>query len=92
MSKYAILFLGLTLIVVGALKTWMHLQTARTLLVPGCLGSDFIIRLDAPITLQTHCWGCYVALTGTALVAGTMLRVHHLHRNARLRARNYRAG
>lgn len=58
---------GMALALIGALKAWTHAMAAGTLAVPGCLGGDFILKVDVPLWHRVHCWGCYVAIIGTAL-------------------------
>ncbi len=63
------MFAGMALVIIGSIKAWTHAMAAGTLAVPGCLGSDFILKLDVPIWHRVHCWGCYVAIVGLALAA-----------------------
>ncbi|KCZ93397.1 hypothetical protein HJO_06060 [Hyphomonas johnsonii MHS-2] len=71
MKWHAGVAVGLGLVLIGALKTWAHVEAARTLTLPGCLGSEFVIRLGAPTAMQVHCWGCYAVLMGLVLIAGS---------------------
>ena len=60
---------GAALLVTGLSKVWLHLNTATTLSIPGCLGTDFSIVLSSSPPSLAHCWGCYVALFGVLIMA-----------------------
>lgn len=65
---------GIVLMVIGILKAWSHAVSASTLTVPGCFGGDFVLQLNSPIWHRVHCWGCYVALAGFALLVWAAYR------------------
>lgn len=69
MSKRAPLLIGLTLLIAGLTRMYIESQVTGTLIIPGCLGSDFTVHLDTPIWRRLHCWGCYASTAGAALVA-----------------------
>ncbi len=64
---------GTALFLIGILKVWLHMNTATTLMVPGCLGTEFVIRLSATQSDLGHCWGCYVALAGLFIMLGALI-------------------
>jgi len=55
----------------GLLKVWFHLNTATTLRIPGCLGTEFSIVLSSSPPGLAHCWGCYVALFGIFIIGAS---------------------
>ncbi|MEL6828975.1 MAG: hypothetical protein AAFO63_02450 [Pseudomonadota bacterium] len=60
--------LGAALVLIGAIKAWGHSQAAGLLRLPSCFGDDVLVRVDVPLWHQVHCWGCYVALAGLAII------------------------
>lgn len=68
MTKPTFAIIGMAIFLIGAVKTWTHMQASQFLTIPNCLGSETIVRLDGPLGIQVHCWGCYAALFGLALI------------------------
>ncbi|MEO1567914.1 MAG: hypothetical protein AAFR94_01670 [Pseudomonadota bacterium] len=64
--------LGLVLATVGATKAWLTAQAAGTAMLIGCGSKDFAVILGGPAWHPAHCWGCYVAAAGAALVIGAV--------------------
>ena len=61
--------LGSVLLGLGSLKIWLHLQHARDLAITTCLGQTVRIPVAETSFIGTwHCWGCYAAALGTALI------------------------
>ncbi len=59
---------GAIVTAIGAAKAWTHAQALGSINIPGCLGSTFTLHVQAPLAAQAHCWGCYVAALGAALM------------------------
>lgn len=74
MTTQALRFIGTAMLLIGSLKAWAHSQSASVLRLPSCLGEDVLVRLDAPLWHQVHCWGCYVAIAGLLLIAAPMVQ------------------
>lgn len=74
MSKRAPFLIGFTLLIAGLARMYVESQVTGTLIIPGCLGSDFTVHLDVPIWRRLHCWGCYASTAGAALVAYVALQ------------------
>ena len=68
MTANTIRLLGAALLLIGVVKAWTHSQSFGLLRMPSCLGGDILVRIDAPLWHQFHCWGCYVALLGLAVL------------------------
>ena len=62
------------LVIIGAMQAWTHAVAMSTLLVPGCLNGGFYLQVDVPVWQRVHCWGCYVAIAGLALLARAIYR------------------
>lgn len=70
------MLVGAFLALIGIIKAWTHSVAVSTLAVPGCFGGDFIVRLDAPLLHRFHCWGCYVAVIGFAVMLSAYVSYH----------------
>ena len=67
--------LGLLIMGIGGLKTWIHMGTVPVLSLPTCNGKMLTLALGQPSGFeQTHCWGCYAFAFGLALVAVALFR------------------
>lgn len=66
--------LGIALMVVGGLKLNATANTAGSLILPGCMGGQFVIPVDVPEQTYLHCWGCYVALAGFIVLGSAVLK------------------
>lgn len=69
MTKQTRLLIGIVLLIAGLSRMYVEAQTTGALIIPGCLGFDFTVHLDAPLWRRIHCWGCYVSTTGGALIS-----------------------
>lgn len=74
MTKQTRLLIGIALLIAGLSRMYVEAQTTGTLIIPGCLGSDFTVHLDAPLWRRVHCWGCYISATGGALIGSAALQ------------------
>ena len=60
--------LGLLMMGIGALKTWLHMGAVPMLALPTCNGKTLNIALtQASWFEQAHCWGCYAFAFGLGL-------------------------
>jgi len=72
---------GLIMIAIGGLKTWLHINAATVLALPTCNGRILELSLNNSSGLtQLHCWGCYLALAGLAVLG---LAIHRITRERR---------
>ncbi|MAP93358.1 MAG: hypothetical protein CMK07_00250 [Ponticaulis sp.] len=68
-SKLALLF-GTGLTLTGLLRMAIHSASEGQMLLSGCGDIAFSI----PVAANTaHCWGCYAALAGGALMATSVI-------------------
>lgn len=74
MTTQALRIAGAILLLIGGIKAWTHSQSAGLLRLPTCLGEDILVRVDTSVWHQVHCWGCYVALLGMALMIAPSLQ------------------
>ncbi|MEM8616261.1 MAG: hypothetical protein AAGF20_04935 [Pseudomonadota bacterium] len=68
MSVRTRLALGFLIFIVGVVKALDHSQAVGTLTVTTCLGEPLTLEVGASLWHRVHCWGCYVALAGLALM------------------------
>lgn len=64
--------LGAVMMVIGGLKTWLHMGSIPLLSLPTCNGETISIALSNANWLErAHCWGCYMLAAGmiVALIA-----------------------
>lgn len=60
--------LGVVLMAVGGLKTWLHMGTVPMLALPMCNGKTVNLALTQSNWFeQAHCWGCYAFTLGLGL-------------------------
>lgn len=65
--------LGLAILLIGLIKAIDHSMAAGTLAIPTCFGNEITLSVDVPIWHRVHCWGCYVAAFGAALVSHALV-------------------
>lgn len=65
--------LGLAILLIGLIKAVDHSMAAGTLAIPTCFGGEVTISVDTPLWHRVHCWGCYVAAFGTALITHALV-------------------
>ncbi|MEM7328378.1 MAG: hypothetical protein AAF437_06535 [Pseudomonadota bacterium] len=71
MTRVQELMIGLLMIALGGLKTWLHMGTIPMLALPTCTGETvFIAASRSSWFEQAHCWGCYM------FVAGMLVAMH----------------
>ena len=74
MTRIQRALLGIVLMVVGGLKLNATAKAAGSLIVPGCMGGQFVITPDVPGQTYLHCWGCYVAVAGLLVLGSAFLK------------------
>lgn len=63
--------LGLVIMAIGGLKTWLHIGALPVLALPTCTGKTVLITAgNSSWFEQVHCWGCY------AFAAGLLIALH----------------
>lgn len=73
MSARTQIFIGLSLLVIGLIKTVDHSMAAGMLTIPTCFGGEITMSVDVPLWHRVHCWGCYVAAFGLAVLAHALV-------------------
>ena len=69
MTSYWQALLGAAMIVIGGIKTWLHMGTIPLLSLPTCNGETINIALsNASWFERAHCWGCYMLAAGLVVV------------------------
>lgn len=62
--------LGAMMILIGGIKTWLHMGTVPLLSLPTCNGDALTVALgNASLFERAHCWGCYMFAAGLIVVA-----------------------
>ena len=70
MTNKAIALLGAAMIVVGGIKTWLHVGTVPLLALPMCNGETLSVAIGgANLFERAHCWGCYMLAAGLVVAA-----------------------
>ena len=70
MTNYGTALLGAAMIVIGSLKTWLHMGSIPLLALPTCNGETLNIALSGSSWFErAHCWGCYMLAAGLILAA-----------------------
>ena len=66
---------GLSMVALGALKTWLHMGTIPVLALPTCNGKTLNIAMsNSSLFEQAHCWGCYMFTAGVAVMLFALYR------------------
>lgn len=85
MSRVQQMMVGLLLMAVGGVKTWLHMGAIPMLALPTCTGKTvYIAANQASWFEQAHCWGCYALLVGTVLILHAIFRVIQKRRSVAL--------
>lgn len=70
MSTYMQAAFGAAMILIGGLKTWLHMGTIPLLSLPTCNGNTLTVALsNASWFERAHCWGCYMLAAGLIVAA-----------------------
>lgn len=81
MSKHLPL-IGLVMIALGSVKTWLHMGSVPLLSLPTCTGETVTIALTGSSWLErAHCWGCYMLVGGLAIVLLSLVQQHRERRS-----------
>ena len=60
---------GLALMLIGGMKTWLHIGSIPVLSLPLCSGKTLTVgAVQTSLFAQAHCWGCYVFGAGLILL------------------------
>lgn len=60
---------GLAMVLVGGLKTWLHMGSVPVLSLPTCTGKTITISaVQTGWFEQVHCWGCYMLAAGFVML------------------------
>lgn len=63
-------YLGAAMIIMGGIKTWLHMGTVPLLSLPTCNGDTINIALsNAGWFERAHCGGCYMFAAGLIIAA-----------------------
>lgn len=65
--------LGLAILLIGLIKAVDHSMAAGTLAIPTCFGNQITVSVDVPLWHRVHCWGCYVAAFGAAMMTHALV-------------------
>jgi len=69
MMTYWQAILGAVMMVIGGLKTWLHMGSIPLLSLPTCNGETISISLSNANWLErAHCWGCYMLAVGLVVL------------------------
>lgn len=69
MSTFLQATIGLFMLVVGGIKTWLHMGTVPMLSLPTCNGKTLELAIGGTSWFeQAHCWGCYMFAAGLGVV------------------------
>ena len=78
--------IGLFMLVVGGIKTWLHMGTVPVLSLPTCNGKTLELALGGSSWFeQAHCWGCYMFAAGLGVVLFTTYQQLQKRRSVALR-------
>jgi len=70
MTTYMQAAYGAVMILIGGLKTWLHMGSIPLLSLPTCNGDTLTIALsNASWFERAHCWGCYMLAAGLMITA-----------------------
>ncbi len=70
MTNYGTALIGAAMIVIGSLKTWLHMGSVPVLSLPTCNGETLTLALsNAAWFERAHCWGCYMLAAGLIVAA-----------------------
>jgi len=70
MTTYMQAAYGAAMILIGGLKTWLHMGSIPLLSLPTCNGDTLTIALsNASWFERAHCWGCYMLAAGLMVTA-----------------------
>jgi len=85
MTIYRQALLGAAMILIGSVKTWLHMGSVPILSLPTCNGKTVSIALGQTSWLeQAHCWGCYMLAAGLVMAAFAGWRAYAKRRSVAL--------
>ena len=68
MIRIPVLLAGIGLVITGGLKSLTHNQTTDPFKAFWCHSSELASTAGGEFHLLGHCWGCYAAVLGAALI------------------------
>lgn len=78
--------LGVLLMALGGLKTWLHIGALPVLSLPMCNGKTVNVALSqASFFEQAHCWGCYAFTLGLGVFLLALYQVMRERRSVAAR-------
>ena len=67
--------LGLAMVLLGAVKTWLHIGSIPVLYLATCTGKTIAVSAGQTNWFeQAHCWGCYMLIAGLVVVVHAAAR------------------
>lgn len=70
MTNFGTALIGAAMIVIGSIKTWLHMGSIPLLSLPTCNGETLNIALsNVSFFERAHCWGCYMLAAGLIVAA-----------------------
>jgi len=73
MSARTQILIGLSFLVIGLMQAVDHSMAAGMLTIPTCFGGEITMSVDVPLWHRVHCWGCYVAAFGLAIMTHALV-------------------
>ena len=78
--------LGTTMLIIGGIKTWLHMGTVPILSLPTCNGKTLEIAVGSSSWFeQAHCWGCYMFTAGIGVTLFVAFQRFQKRRSVALR-------
>ena len=75
MTRVQQMVLGILLMAIGGVKTWLHMGAIPMLALPTYTGNTVLIAAQQTSWFeQAHCWGCYALLAGALMVLHASFR------------------
>ncbi|MCH9751641.1 MAG: hypothetical protein NXH70_04285 [Hyphomonas sp.] len=70
MTNFGTALLAAAMIVIGSIKTWLHMGSIPLLALPTCNGETLNIAIgNVSFFERAHCWGCYMLAAGLIVAA-----------------------
>ena len=78
--------LGAVMLIIGGIKTWLHMGTVPILSLPTCNGKTLEIAVGGSSWFeQAHCWGCYMFAAGLGVILFVAFQRFQKRRSVALR-------
>ncbi len=70
MTTYWQAILSAAMMVIGGVKTWLHMGSIPLISLPTCNGETITIAIGSANWFErAHCWGCYMLAAGLIVAA-----------------------